>query len=145
MLTSADLRHEDIGTVQIESVSVLVFVVTKQKQNEVFFLYKKKRRKKAKFLAGLDGQPLGVSETEPAAESCHPQKQKAWQGTVLRHSGSSLESGSADETPEQPPMGGFACQAPEHVECALDSMCACVCAGLEPLLHIVCLKMSRIY
>lgn len=113
-----------------------VFVATKQKRNEVF-LYKKKRegkkgkgkkdqKNKANFLAGLDGRPLGVSETEPAAECCHPQKQKAWQGTVLRHSGSSLESGSADETPEQPPMGGFACQAPERVECALDSVFACV-------------------
>lgn len=97
--------------------------------------------KKAKILAVLDGQPLGVSETEPAAESCHPQEQEAWQGTELRLSGSSLESGSAEETPEQPPMGAFACQAPEHVECALDSVCAC----LEPIHHIRSLNMSRIY
>lgn len=48
MLTSADLRHEEIGTVQIDSVSVLVFVVTKQKQNEVFFLSKKKKERKKK-------------------------------------------------------------------------------------------------
>lgn len=128
------------------SLCLCLLSQNKSKTRSSFYIKKKKTgEKKAKFLAGLDGQPLGVSETEPAAESCHPQKQKAWQGTVLRHSGSSLESGSADETPEQPPMGGFACQAPEHVECALDSMCACVCAGLEPLLHIVCLKMSRIY
>lgn len=73
-------------------------------------------------MAVLDGPPLGVSETEPDAESCLPQKQQAWQGTVLRLSGSGLESGSADQTPQPSPVGGFACQASERVECALDSV-----------------------
>lgn len=73
-----DLRREEIGSVQIESVSALVLVVTKQKQNEVFVSYGGKKR--CIFLAVPDVRPLGVSETEPTLRAAIPRNRRLGRG-----------------------------------------------------------------
>lgn len=81
------------------------------------------------------------ASAQPAAESCHPQKQRPWQGTVLRHTGSSpepCEFCSVEERREPSPTGGFACQA-LSVSSVHVWVCVCVTLSASSVCVALCL------
>lgn len=142
LLTSADLRHEEIGTVQIESVSVLVFVVTKQKQNEVFFLYiNKKRRKKdggkKSKIPGRAGWPAAWSQRDWAScwELPSPETESLagdgvetqWVQPGVRLSGRDTRAAANGRLRLS---GPGACWV-----CSWQYVCMCVCGSRAPTTH----------
>lgn len=142
LLTSPDLGcfvgNLNFCSTQIKRVPVLCsfFVVVIKDKSEIRSCLKMINSWQGRTASSLESAHRSAP-AEPAAESCHPQREEPWQGTVLRRSGSSLESwepcSAKEERPEAPPA---------QQEASLFSLwagwvciCRCECVSAAPFTH----------
>lgn len=151
LLTSPDLGcfvgNSNFCSIQIKPVPLfffLFFFLVIKDKSEIRSCLKMINSWQGRTASGLESADRSAP-AEPAAESCHPQKEEPWQGTVLRRSGSSLESwepcSAKEGRPEAPQLNRrLRCSASEPLRLSVHlSVC------LQPLLHTLSSNISRVY